>query len=136
LAHEPLDSRGRLELARLLFITGRVTLRYSTALAHAQLKHYDRAVAILRDLLRVQMETIGGYHPDAMRTQLDLSAALAMSGRKAEGEELVAVAEKRIREELHWRTDLLRRVMVISMLFALPMGAWSLEGLADRVWSP
>jgi tetratricopeptide (TPR) repeat protein len=109
-------------------------LRYSTAQAQAQLKHYDRAAAILQDLLRVQLETIGGHHPDTMMTQLDLGIALAMTGRKDEAAELVDVAERRIGEALSWRADLRARAAVTRRLFVLPQAAWSLFGLVDRLW--
>ncbi|WP_198047192.1 TIR domain-containing protein [Kutzneria sp. 744] len=109
-------------------------LRYSTAQAHAQLKNYDRAAAVLQDLLRLQLATIGEHHPDTMMTQLDLGIALAMTGRKAAAEELVAVAERRIGEALSWRADLRARAAVTRRLFVLPQAAWSLFGLIDRKW--
>ena len=111
-------------------------VRYSTAQANARLKQYDRAAQILRDLLRLQLATVGEYHPDTMMTQLDLGIALAMCGRKTEGEDLVIVAERRIGEALGWRADLRARAAVTKMLFLLPQAVWTLFGVIDRVWYP
>ncbi|HEY3466186.1 MAG TPA: tetratricopeptide repeat protein [Amycolatopsis sp.] len=101
-------------------------LRYSTAQAHGQLKQYDEAVAILRDLLENQRNSIGPHHPDTMRTQLDLGIALAMTGHKRTAVPLVVEADRRIGESLGWQAELRNRAGVTRALMNLPPFAWRL----------
>jgi len=109
-------------------------LRYSMAQAHAQLKQYDRVVSLLEVLLRSQLETLGSYHPDTMMTQLDLGIALALTGRKADGEPLVAEAEERIGDVLGWRADLRTRAAVTKLLMNLPPFVWRIFPHVDELF--
>ncbi|MGW4520531.1 TIR domain-containing protein [Amycolatopsis sp. NPDC004378] len=101
-------------------------LRYSTAQAYAQLKEYEDVAVILRVLLEKQRESIGPYHPDTMRTQLDLGIALALNGDNDEAVPLVVEAEQRIGEALGWRAELRNRAGITRALMNLPVIIWQL----------
>ncbi|OXM70612.1 tetratricopeptide repeat protein [Amycolatopsis vastitatis] len=106
-------------------------LRYSSAQARAQLNQYEDVIDILRPLLEKQRESIGPYHPDTMRTQLDLGISLALTGDKDAAVPLVVEADRRIGEALGWRSELRNRAGVTRALMNLPVIVWRLFPYID-----
>ncbi|MFJ9781470.1 TIR domain-containing protein [Amycolatopsis sp. NPDC101161] len=109
-------------------------LRYSTAQAHAQLGQYETVAGVLSPLLDRQRESIGPYHPDTMRTQLDLGIALMLTGDKATAVPLVTEAEQRIGEALGWRAELRNRAGITRLLMNLPVFVWQLFPHLDNLF--
>jgi hypothetical protein len=109
-------------------------LRYSSAQAHAQLNQYEDVVGILRPLLENQRASIGPYHPDTMRTQLDLGIALALCGDKDAAVPLVVEADRRIGESLGWRAELRNRAWITRALMNLPVIVWRFFPYVDDLF--
>jgi tetratricopeptide (TPR) repeat protein len=93
---------------------------YAMAQAHGQLKDYRRQLAILQELLELEVQTLGPYHVDTLTTCLDVGIGLALTGRLDEGKRYVDDAVRHLGDELSWRTELRTRAKTSQLLMHLP----------------